>query len=283
MIELAGRTAVVVGGGSGIGRGTALGLAGEGMHVVVADIETASAEAVVAEIEAAGGSAVAEQVDGTSRESLAALAERTVARTGAVHVLSNNVGVVTNRALDVATEADWGWVIEFNLLSIVRSVDVFLPHLRAHGGPAHIVNTASMAALLALPPKLVGGTHLGLYTATKHAVLGYSEILRGELEPEGIGVSVFCPGTVASNLGATSARNRPERWGGPGDPVPGGSIPGAMPAEDIGRYVVAGIRGNRLHILTHPARWDMVAARQQRVKDDFDFFAALDAELEAGD
>jgi len=277
MIELAGRTAVVVGGGSGIGRGTALALGHEGMHVVVADIEEDSAAAVVAEITAAGGSAVAEAVDGTSRESLCDLAGRTVARTGAVHLLSNNVGVVTNRALDAATEADWGWVIEFNLLSIVRSVDVFLPHLRAHGGPGHIVNTASMAALLALPPKLAGGTHLGLYTATKHAVLGYSEILRGELEPDGIGVSVLCPGTVVSNLGATSARNRPDRWGGPADPVPGGSIPGAMPNEDIGRYVVAGIRANRLLILTHPARWDMVAARQQRVQGDFEFFARLEA------
>lgn len=277
MDELAGRTAVVIGGGSGVGRGIALGLAGAGMNVVVADIERPSAEAVRDEIATRGRTAVAEVVDGTDRDSLRSLAESVTAGFGGVHVLSNNVGVVTDRSLDEATEADWAWVVEFNFMSIVRAVDVFLPHLRAHGEPGHIVNTASMAALLALPPAMAGGTHLGLYTATKHAILGYSEILRGELEPDGIGVSVLCPGMVESNLGATSARNRPERYGGPTEPPQGSMPPGSMPGEEVGPIVVDGIRANRLHILTHPESWPMVAARQQRLKDDFDWFASRKA------
>jgi NAD(P)-dependent dehydrogenase (short-subunit alcohol dehydrogenase family) len=150
MDDLSGRVAVVIGGGSGIGRGIALGLAAEGMRVVVADIDAASAAGVRDEITAAGGTATATQVDGTDRQSLGRLAEDTVAEHGAVHVLSTNVGVVADRPLTTASETDWAWIIEFNLMSAVRAVDVFLPHLRASGS-AHIVITASLAALLAPP------------------------------------------------------------------------------------------------------------------------------------
>jgi NAD(P)-dependent dehydrogenase (short-subunit alcohol dehydrogenase family) len=177
MEDLGDRVAVVIGGGSGIGRGIALGFATEGMHVVVADIDAASAEEVRGEIVGSGGRATAAEADGTDRQSLGRLAETTVAEHGAVHVLSTNVGVVADRPLTSASETDWAWIIEFNLLSAVRAVDVFLPHLRASGGSAHIVVTASLAALLA--PPSVSGVHLGLYTATKHALLGYAESLRG--------------------------------------------------------------------------------------------------------
>ena len=272
MEDLTGRVAVVVGGGSGIGRGIALGLATEGMRVVVADIDAASAEGVCDEIAGARGTATASQVDGTDRQSLGRLAESTVGEHGAVHVLSTNVGVVADRPLASASEADWAWIIEFNLLSAVRAVDVFLPHLRASGGPAHIVITASLAALLA--PPSVSGVHLGLYTATKHALLGYAESLRGELAGEGIGVSLLCPGMVRSNLAATSARHRPARHGGPLPPPPSREPPTTMMApEAVGPVVVRGIRANRLHILTHPSSRGLVEARHHALVDDFAFFA----------
>jgi NAD(P)-dependent dehydrogenase (short-subunit alcohol dehydrogenase family) len=272
MNDLGGRVAVVIGGGSGIGRGIALGLATEGMPVVVADIDAVPAEAVRDEIVGAGGTATAEQVDGTDRQSLGRLAETTVAELGAVHVLSTNVGVVADRPLATASETDWAWIIEFNLLSAVRAVDVFLPHLRASGGSAHIVITASLAALLA--PPTVSGVHLGLYTATKHALLGYAESLRGELADEGIGVSLLCPGMVRSNLVATSARHRPARHGGPLPPSPAGAPAATMMApETVGPVVVRGIKANRLHILTHPASRSFVEARHAALVDDFAFFA----------
>jgi NAD(P)-dependent dehydrogenase (short-subunit alcohol dehydrogenase family) len=273
--ELAGRTAVVIGGGSGIGRGVALGLAGAGARLAVADIDLESARAVASEVEARGARALALQVDGTSRESLGALAGRASRELGPIHLLSNNVGVMLDRPLDRASEADWAWVIELNLLSIVRAVDVFLPFLRAAPGEKHILNTASMAALVAQTrPELPA--NLGLYTATKHAVLGYTETLRAELAAEGIGVSVLCPGLVLSNLAQTSARHRPARHGGPLEP------PAAMPAqlaalamkpEQVGPIAVRAIRANRLHVFTHPERRKQVEARQQRVLDDFDFAA----------
>jgi NAD(P)-dependent dehydrogenase (short-subunit alcohol dehydrogenase family) len=271
--DLAGRTAVVVGGGSGIGRGIALGLAGEKMHVVVADIDGGSSAQVGDEILASGGDATAATVDATDRASLSALADLTIAGHGAVHVLVTTIGVVLDRPLDQATDEDWAWFLEFNVMAQVRSVDVFLPHLRAHGEPGHIVTTSSMAGVLALPPPMVGNTHLGLYTTTKHALVGYSEMLRHELEPAGIGVSVLCPGMVASRLATTSARNRPDRFGGPLPAVEHPPPPTAIPNEEVGPYVVRGIRANRAYIFTHPDAAGLVRQRQARVQDDFSFFA----------
>ena len=275
MQDLDGRTAVVIGGGGGIGRGISLGLAGAGMNVVVADIEAATAEAVQREISAAGGKSIAAKVDATDRASLDALASSAVNEFGAVHVLSNNVGVIADRRLDAATEADWAWFLEFNVMALVRGVDVFLPYLRSHGEPAHIVNTSSMAGLLALPPAAVGGIYNGLYTTTKHALIGYCDMLRAELAPEGIGVSVLCPGLVAGNLSSTAARNRPQRFGGPlADPRAGVTPnPAAMPNAQVGPIVVRGIRANRFYIFTHPEAVTLVQQRHQAVLDDFAFYA----------
>ena len=269
MDTIEGRGAVVVGGGSGVGRGTCLAIARAGGRVMVADIEGDAAETTAREIVAAGGEAVAATVDGTEEDSLRALADRAEAELGRVDVFANNVGVVVDAPLVEATEAQWAWVIELNLMSIVRGVRVFAPRM-SHGHGSHIVNTASMAALLALPPPMVGGVHLGLYTTTKHALLGYSETLRNELAPDGIGVSVLCPGLVASNLGATSMRNRPARHGGPvPTDNPGSTPPGAMDPAEAGEYVVRGILGNRLHILTHPESQPLVDARHDVLLDDF--------------
>ena len=269
MTELGG-TAAVVGGGSGIGRGIAHALGRHGVSVMVADIDLASAQAVRDEVVAAGGRADAREVDGTSRESLADLATATVDRFGGVNVLSTNVGVVADRPLVEATETDWAWFLECNLLSAVRAVDVFLPQLRATAAPRAIVVTASMAALLAPTGGAARGTHLGLYTTTKHALLGYAEVLRDELAVEGIGVSLLCPGMVQSNLGVTSARHRPERFGGPvasaESPTP---VPG-MDADEVGQIVVDGLRADRFIIVTHAAARRAVEGRQRRVLAAFD-------------
>jgi NAD(P)-dependent dehydrogenase (short-subunit alcohol dehydrogenase family) len=279
--ELSGRTAVVIGGGGGIGRGISLGLAAEGMRVVVADIDQHSAEAVQSQVASTGGVAVAARVDATDRSSLADLVERSTGELGAVHVLCNTVAVITDRRLDAATDTDWAWFLEFNVMAIVRAVDVFLPALRAHRQPAHIVITSSMAGLLALPPPLVGGIYNGLYTTTKHALIGYCDMLRAELESEGIGVSVLCPGLVAGNLSSTSARNRPARFGGPGPDPRAGRPPNpqAMPNEQVGPIVVRGIKDNRFYIFTHPSSVALVQQRHQQVLDDFAFYArtGLDA------
>jgi NAD(P)-dependent dehydrogenase (short-subunit alcohol dehydrogenase family) len=266
-VELAGKTAVVIGGGGGIGRGVCLGLAAAGMRVVVADLESASAQRVAAEVRDAGGTAVATAVDATT------LAGKAIDEFGAVHVLANLVGVITNRRLDEASEAEWAWFFEFNVMSHVRANNVFLPYLRAHGEPAHIMNTSSMAGLLALGPAMVGGFNNGLYTTTKHALIGYCDMLRMELEPEGIGVSVLCPGLVAGNLTATSARNRPERFGGPvANPREGAAPnPAAMRNDEVGPIVARAIAANRFYVFTHHDAHHLVDRRHAQVMADFDF------------
>ena len=197
----------------------------------------------------------------TSEGSLEEAAEAIERSFGKVHLLSNNAGVTLDQGpITQKSSADWEWVFSVNTFGIVKSVQAFLPALRAHGEGGHIVNTASMAGLVA-----IGDLQVGVYTASKYACVGYSEILRGELAPEGIGVSVFCPGMVESNLSATSARNRPKRFGGP-LPTPDGEIPDALrdmmiTGEEAGEIVVQGIRANRLHILTHAESRGMIEMR----------------------
>jgi NAD(P)-dependent dehydrogenase (short-subunit alcohol dehydrogenase family) len=167
-------------------------------------------------------------------------------------------------------------------MTAVRSVNAFVPLLLAHGEGGHIVLTSSMAGLLALPPSHTGGVNTGLYTVMKHALVGYAEMLRGELAPENVGVSVLCPGLVESNLGSTSAKHRPDRFGGPlPDPMAErGPVQGAMPNEAVGPIVVRGITGNRAYIITHPETAPLVRARQDAVMADYAYFA--EAATDAG-
>lgn len=256
--------AVVIGAGSGIGRGIALALAARGMNVMVADIDGASADAVRDEIVAGGATAASAQVDATDRTSLAALADASAAALGDIRVVVTTVGAIVDRRLAEATDADWAWLLDVNVLSVVRTVDVFLERLQAHGQRSHVVVTSSMAGLLALGPEFVR-VHNGLYTTTKHALVGYADMLRQELAPEGIGVSVLCPGLVEGNLSATSARNRAERFGGRFEPPPRRPMRvQAMRAEDVGPLVADAIEANRFYIFTHH---DSVAAVEHRHRE----------------
>lgn len=268
MQQLEGRNAVVIGGGSGIGRGIALALADAGVHVVVADLERAAAEAVAAELRAKRVRALPVQVDVTDAASLARLADAAFGEFGAIQLLSNNAGVMCSLGpLAERSEEEWLWVMSVNLHGIVKSVQAFLPRLRAQGGPAHIQNTASMAGLD------IHAIGIGVYTASKHACVGYSLSLRGELAPEGIEVSVLCPGMVVSKLAQTSARNRPARFGGP-QPEPSGPDPklfaSMMSQEECGRRVVCGIRENRAQILTHPEFRASLLKRHEALMADID-------------
>ena len=269
MKELRGRTAVVTGAASGIGRGIALALGAEDMRVAVADLDADGAAAVAREI---GQGAFPLALDVTSTESLEAGAKEVAARTGGVHVLVNNAGVMLPlRPMTEASDADWEYILSVNVLGVVKCVQAFLAQLRAHAPDAHVVNTASMGGLVAVP-----GFPIGPYVASKYACVGYSESLRGELAPEGIGVSVLCPGMVHSNLGATSARNRPERFGRQQAPPASGAAADSPLAalmirpEDVGPVVVRGIRENRLHVFTHLDARRQVERRFSAILADFE-------------
>jgi len=279
MDDLNGRVAVVTGGGSGIGRGLALGLGAEGMTVAVADLRSPNALAVVAEIESAGGRAFAVGVDVTSAESLAAAAKEVVSRVGGVNLLCANAGVLARIGpLADHTLEDWEYTLSVNVLGVVKTVDAFLPALRKSAPDAHIVNTASLGGLVSEVRAPIGA-----YIASKYACVGYSEMLRAELASEGIGVSVLCPGVVASNLMGTSAENRPGAFGeqaAPQIPQPGASgadvsrlAVQAMPAEDVGPIVIRAIRANCLYVITHPRAKTLAESRFREMLEDFDFAA----------
>jgi NAD(P)-dependent dehydrogenase (short-subunit alcohol dehydrogenase family) len=279
MDELKGRVAVVTGAGSGIGRGIARTFGAEGMTVAVADVQETNARAVAAEIESAGGRAFAIGVDVTSVESLDAAARRIVAEAGGVNLLCANAGVLACVGpLAAHTLADWEYTLSVNVLGTVKTVNAFLPALRARAPDAHIVTTASLGGIVSDVRAPIGA-----YIASKYACVGYSEMLRAELAVEGIGVSVLCPGVVASNLMGTSAENRPRAFGAQAAPqraaggARGAAVPAAppksMPADDVGPIVIRAIRANRFHVLTHPETRPLAEGRFRAMLADFDFAA----------
>jgi NAD(P)-dependent dehydrogenase (short-subunit alcohol dehydrogenase family) len=185
--------AVVTGGGSGIGRATALSFGARGARVAVSDRDVDRATTVAGEITAAGGMAIGIAADVTDEDDLLALRDACVERFGPIDVVMNNVGVLAVGAPESLPDEAWTRTVDVNLLSIARSNRVFLPGL-IERGRGHVVNTSSASGLLAY------GFDRLPYVATKHAVVGISEALAIYLGPKGIGVTCLCPSGVATNI-----------------------------------------------------------------------------------
>jgi NAD(P)-dependent dehydrogenase (short-subunit alcohol dehydrogenase family) len=245
MQDLAGKVAVVTGGGHGIGSGICSRLAAAEMQVAVADIDEASAESIAAKLRDQGAKAIAVRVDVSDRISVEQLADTVVRQLGGVHVVCNNAGVLVGGPIEEMTEADWQWLWSVNLMGIVHGSQVFAPIL-AEQREGYIVNTASVGGFLAYP-------QMAIYCTTKFAVIGYSDALRMELAPKGIGVGILCPGRVRTNL-AEADRLRPIGLGRPGgtSKVLTGGIEDGMDPQRVGDCVVRGIRENAAYIFTHP-------------------------------
>lgn len=279
MQDFKGKTAVVTGAGSGIGRSLATTFASEGMNVVVVDIEAGPANETAALVRALGVKALALTCDVSNRQQVYALADRAFSEFGSVNLLCNNAGVVRFAPLSCYTDADWDWTVGVNLYGVIHGVQAFLPRLLAQGSEAHIVNTASISGLV---PEFVNG--LGAYTTTKYGVVAISETLHQELAGTNVGISVLCPGSVATNIGS-STRNRPAELGGfdpaknaptrrAGAPPSGREI---QPAE-AAWLVLQGVRGRHLYILTDPAARGWVEERFEHILADFDWVASLQPE-----
>ncbi len=194
--ELGGKTAVVTGAGSGIGRSLAMLLGDRGAMVHVADLNGESAEAVAQDIRGAGGRAVAHTVDVTNAAAVGRLADLVFAG-GPVDLLFNNAGIGQAGGATDTTLGDWRRLIDVNLMGVVHGLQAFLPRLLAQGRPACIVNTASMAGL-------VPAAGLSAYSATKAAVVGLTDALDVELADTPIRLSVLCPGVINTAIAATS-------------------------------------------------------------------------------
>jgi len=259
MQNLPGKTAFITGGASGIGLGIAKALLGAGMNVAIADIRDDHLAAAQAEL--AGGDRVLPiKLDVTDRAAFAAAADAAEAKFGKIHILCNNAGVAVVGPTDLATFADWDWVMGVNLGGTINGVVTILPRILAHGEGGHIVNTASMSALVP-----VGGT--SIYSAGKAAVTAMMECMRPELEPRGVICSAFCPGAVQSNI-ADAGKTRPADLAETGYAeadkrrAAGGNFMHLYQTkEEVGLRVLEGILNDELYILTHSEFLDGVRER----------------------
>lgn len=254
------RIGVVTGGASGIGRALALALAREGARVVVADLDEGGLDEVVGTIRAGGGEALAVRTDVSDRAQVQGLAARAFERFGAVHVLCNNAGVATWGGLETATHRDWQWVLGVNLWGVIHGVEAFVPRMIASGQPGHILNTASMAGLVATQG-------LGVYNTSKYAVVGLSETLVKDLKPYRIGVSVLCPMGVATRIHdgersrPAALRNETARAGAPVE-----LMGRTLPAEAVAAMALAAIRAGRLYVITHDEGREPLRRRFERLQ-----------------
>jgi len=249
MSKLKGKTAVVIGGGNGVGRGIAMSLASEKVNVVVADVDIAAAMDVKEEISLQGNSAIAFKVDATSIESLTNLADKAIETFGTVHILVSTVGAILEMKIEDASEKEWHWMLEMNLMANVRATQVFMPHLKK-SEKSHIILTGSGGGLFAPPPEM----HIGLYSVTKHALTGFAKSLRDEVKEFGMGVSLLCPSGVEGKLATTSALSRAQFLKVPFDDSKGRqpSTRVLESSESIGKLVVSAIQKNQFYIFNKP-------------------------------
>lgn len=260
MTGLDGRVAVVTGGASGIGRAMAERFARERAKVVVADVDERALAAVVDSIKARGGEGLGVPTDVTDLASVQALAAAAFRAFGKVNVLCNNAGVALWGGLESATHRDWQWVLGVNLWGVIHGVEAFVPPMIASKEPGHIVNTASMAGLVAT-------RGLGVYNTSKYAVVGLSETLAKDLRPYHIGVSVLCPMGVATQI-RESARSRPAALE---NEAPSATEPVELMGRTLAPAVVAemvlsAIHANRLYVITHEEGLEALRRRHERLE-----------------
>lgn len=270
MKEFRGKTAVVTGGGDGMGRAMALALAREGMNIVLADINETAMRNVAAEVATMNVASLCVQTDVSIEGDVEQLVDRTYEHFGAAHVLCNNAGVVGSLSTPLRQISSdvWRWVFSINVMGVVHGVNQFLPRMLEAGEPGHIVNTASMAGLSA-------GAGGGAYCASKHAVVSLSRSLRAETEDSALGVSVLCPGLVQTGL-VESTRAIAATTGttvssgldaGALDRV-GDLVANGMDPTIVGDMVVNAIRQDRFYVITHPESESRLRDVYQHVFDD---------------
>jgi NAD(P)-dependent dehydrogenase (short-subunit alcohol dehydrogenase family) len=261
-----GRVAVITGGGGGIGSAMARAFAERGAKLALADVDAEVAGRVAKELEQAGAEAAAFAVDVTDREDVFRLADAVVERFGKVHIVCNNAGIALAGEMTVAPPEDWEYVMGVNFWGVVHGVQAFVPRLLEQDEGGHVVNTASMAGL-------TGMSWLGIYCASKFAVVGLTESLSRELRGRGIGVSVLCPMIVQTNIDANTLARHPDparRAQAPPSAPAGAMRGGVIQPEEVARRAVRAIDRGQFYILTHPEQREILRRRADRIDAVFE-------------
>jgi NAD(P)-dependent dehydrogenase (short-subunit alcohol dehydrogenase family) len=263
MENVAGKTAFVTGGASGIGLGIAKVFAKYGVKVIIVDIRQDALDEAMAYFNERQLPAHPIKLDVTDRVAYAKAADEAEEVFGKIHLLVNNAGVGGGGPVQKMTYKDWDYVMGVNLGSVINGVVTFLPRILKHGEGGHIVSTSSTNGIAAT------GVSIG-YCTSKFAVAGMMEALATELQNTSIGVSVLVPGPTMTNLGRTSSENRPDRLRNEGETAPPGPLRPRDPVvwmdpEETGERVVRGIRNNDLFIMTHPEFKAAYDARHQAI------------------
>jgi NAD(P)-dependent dehydrogenase (short-subunit alcohol dehydrogenase family) len=283
MKDFAGKAAFITGGAGGIGLAMARAFGQRGMKVAIADVEAETCARAVEALRREDIEAIGTACDVSDREALAEAASRTFAEFGKVHLLCNNAGVSRAGAIETIAASDWDWVIGVNLKGLIHGLQLFLPHMKAHGEAGHIVNTASINGV-------AGAPLAGPYSATKFAVVGLSEVLAAELAETPIGVSVLCPSWVKTRM-LDNGRNRPTRFGGPikldadnanteRNARYAKALESGLDPAHVAQLVIGAIEARRLFVFTHAETRAAVERCYAQMLEGFD---ALDGfERKAG-
>lgn len=268
------KVAVITGGASGFGREFASIGARLGMKLVLADVQQDALDKAAAELEAQGAQVLAVHCDVRKAEQVQALADATMDRFGAVHLVFNNAGVGSGGLVWENSVADWEWVLGVNLWGVIHGVRVFTPLMlecakKEEGYEGHIVNTASMAGMLNAP-------NMGVYNVSKHAVVSLSETLYQDLQlvKAPIGASVLCPYFVPTGI-SQSHRNRPddvkEEAGPTASQVAAQAVSekavssGKVTAQQVAEATFDAIRAGQFYIYSHPHALGNVQTRMEDI------------------
>jgi NAD(P)-dependent dehydrogenase (short-subunit alcohol dehydrogenase family) len=273
MNQFKGKTAFVTGGAGGIGLAQARAFGQRGMNVAIADVEAAACAQAVDMLRRERVLVIGTACDVSDRASLEEAAARAFSEFGNVHVLCNNAGVSRAGPIEGIAASDWDWVIGVNLKGLIHGLQIFVPHMKAHGQESHIVNTASMNGV-------AGAALAGPYCATKFAAVGISEVLAAELAGGPIGVSVLCPSWVKTCM-LDNGRNRPARFGGPiALDMDGGNaernkryaqaLANGLDPAHVAELVCEAIVARRLYVFTHADRRADVERRFELMMQGFD-------------
>lgn len=250
----------ITGAGSGLGRELALRYARAGWRVAVTDIQTGRARRVAGEVNDAGGQAIAQTLDTRREADFEQLYDRIADSWGGLDVFVNNAGVAGSGTVAETTPEDWDWMMDINLMGMVRGCRSALPMLRASQG--HLINIASFAAIANAPG-------MAAYNVAKAGVLSLSETLRAEEYDNGVGVTVACPAFFATNLLETFRSQSPRQKNTVQKLMDRSGVTAAQVADDI---FTAAADGEFLVISHRNARWQY---RLKRISPDSFFKAVL--------